>query len=113
MNSISNGTAMLRQAQNAYQAPAMTPHQMASTAAGKNAKEIRKVAVDFEAVFLAEMMKPMFQNIEAAEPFNGGPAAKMWRDMQVQEYGKAIAKAGGVGIADQVFRQMMKAQEAP
>jgi len=113
MNDVSAGTAILRQAQNAYKPQQMTPQQMAGAVAGKNAREIRKVAVDFEAVFLAEMIKPMFQNIEAAEPFNGGPAAKMWRDMQVQEYGKAIAKAGGVGIADQVFRQMMKAQEAP
>ena len=113
MNQISESTVLLRQARNAYRPQTPTPANMARAVAGKTPAEVRRVAEDFEAVFLSEMLKPMFQNIEAAEPFNGGPAAQMWRDMQVQEYGKAIAKAGGVGIADQVFREMMKAQEAP
>ena len=76
-----------------------------------NLREARKVAEDFEAVYLGQMLQPMFQNIEAAEPFGGSPSEKMWRTMQVDEYGKAIAKAGGIGIADAVFREMIKAQE--
>jgi len=113
MNQVSESTVLLRQAQNAYQPQQGATQRMAASLAGKSPREVRKVAEDFEAVFLSQMLKPMFENIEAAEPFNGGPAAKMWKDMQVQEYGKAIARAGGVGIADQVFREMMKAQEAP
>ncbi|MCH7864024.1 MAG: rod-binding protein [Proteobacteria bacterium] len=74
-------------------------------------REGKKVAEEFEAVFLGQMLQPMFQNIEAAEPFGGSPSEKMWRTMQVEEYGKAIAKAGGIGIADAVFREILKAQE--
>ena len=73
--------------------------------------QARKVAEDFEAVFLGQMLQPMFQNINAAEPFGGSASEKMWRTMQVEEYGKAIAKSGGVGIADAVFREIIKAQE--
>lgn len=73
--------------------------------------QARKVAEDFEAVFLGQMLQPMFQNIDAAEPFGGSASEKMWRTMQVEEYGKAIAKSGGVGIADAVFREIIKAQE--
>ena len=69
------------------------------------------MAEDFEAVFLGQMLQPMFQNIDAAEPFGGSPSEKMWRTMQVDEYGKAIAKSGGIGIADAVFREIIKAQE--
>lgn len=76
-----------------------------------NLHEARKVAEDFEAVFLGQMLQPMFQNIDAAEPFGGSPSEKMWRTMQVDEYGKAIAKSGGIGIADAVFREIIKAQE--
>jgi Rod binding domain-containing protein len=32
--------------------------------------------------------------------------------MQVDEYGKAIAKNGGIGIADAVFREILRAQES-
>lgn len=73
--------------------------------------QAREVAEDFEAVFLGQMLQPMFQNIEAAEPFGGSPSEKMWRTMQVEEYGKALAKAGGIGIADFVFREIIKTQE--
>jgi len=71
----------------------------------------RKVAQDFEAFFLGQMMQPMFANVEAAEPFSGGNAEEMWRTLQVDEYGKAIAKSGGIGIADAVFREILRMQE--
>lgn len=77
----------------------------------KNMHQARKIAQDFEAVFLGQMLQPMFQNIETAEPFGGGSSEKMWKAMQVEEYGKAIAKSGGIGLADAVFREIIKAQE--
>ena len=73
--------------------------------------QARKVSEEFEAVFLGQMLQPMFQNINAVEPFGGSSSEKMWRTMQVEEYGKALAKAGGIGIADAVFREMIKTQE--
>ena len=77
----------------------------------ENIRQARKVSEEFEAVFLGQMLQPMFQNIEAAEPFEGGPSEKIWRTMQVEEYGKALSKAGGIGIADAIFREIIKAQE--
>ena len=76
-----------------------------------NMREMRKVAKDFEAVFIAQMLQPMFQNLGAEEPFGGGHGEDVWRSMQVQEYGKAITKAGGIGVADAVLREMIKMQE--
>ncbi|MFC1674115.1 rod-binding protein [Pseudomonadota bacterium] len=35
----------------------------------------------------------------------------MWRSLMVDEYGKSVAKSGGIGIADQVLAQMIKLQE--
>ena len=37
-------------------------------------REGKKVAEEFEAVFLGQMLQPMFKNIYAAEPFGGSPA---------------------------------------
>lgn len=73
--------------------------------------QAKKISEEFEAVFLGQMLKPMFENIEAAEPFGGSSSEKIWQTMQVDEYGKAIAKAGGIGIADAVFREILKTQE--
>ncbi|MBL4615581.1 MAG: rod-binding protein [Magnetovibrio sp.] len=73
--------------------------------------KLRETAQDFEAVFLSQMMKPMFEGIQTDGPFGGGQAEQMYRDLMVDEYGKSIAKAGGIGIADAVFKEMLKMQE--
>lgn len=73
---------------------------------------VRKRAIEFEAVYLAQMLQPMFDDLKAEEPFGGGFGEDVWRSQQVQEYGKAIAESGGVGIADAVARQLIQAQEA-
>ena len=75
-------------------------------------EEMRETAQDFEAVFLSQMLKPMFENLGAEAPFGGGPAEDMWRSLMVDEYGKSMAKNGGIGLADQVLAQMIKLQEA-
>lgn len=71
----------------------------------------RKTATDFEAVFLSQMLQPMFEGIKSEEPFGGGHAEEMWRSMLVDEYGKTLANTGGIGLADQVQRELLRAQE--
>ncbi len=73
--------------------------------------KFKKTAQEFEAVFISEMLRPMFENLEPASPFGGGSGEKIYRDMQIDEYGKAIADAGGIGLADSVMREMIKMQE--
>ncbi|MDH5749633.1 MAG: rod-binding protein [Rhodospirillales bacterium] len=74
-------------------------------------QDAHRVAQDFEAFFLSQVLQPMFSNLGAEEPFGGGAAEDMWRSLMVDEYGKAMAKAGGVGIADSVMRQIIIMQE--
>ncbi len=73
---------------------------------------IRKAAEEFEAVFVAQMLAPMFETIESDTMFGGGPGEDIYRSMMVEEYGKAIARSGGVGIADSVARELLSIQEA-
>lgn len=84
---------------------------MPKPAAGASVAQLRKVSEDFEAVFVAQMLQPMFANLGAEKPFGGGSSEAMWRSLQVEEYGKAIVKNGGIGVADSVFREMLKLQE--
>lgn len=72
---------------------------------------IRQAAVEFEAVFLTEMLTPMFEGMETNELFGGGPGEDIYRSLLVEEYGKALARSGGVGIADAVQREMLRIQE--
>lgn len=79
---------------------------------GASLDKLRETAQDFEAVFLSQMMKPMFEGLSAEGPFGGGPGEDMWRSLMVDEYGKSIAKSGGIGIADAVMGEMLRMQEA-
>jgi peptidoglycan hydrolase FlgJ len=74
-------------------------------------EQTRKVAEDFEAFFLGQMLQPMFSSIEPAEPFGGGHAEKIWKSLMVDEVGKSMAKNGGIGIADMIQRDLLKLQE--
>ena len=80
---------------------------------GKKAtiEQARKVAQDFEAFFLSQMVQPLFANISAEEPFGGGTSEQIWRSLQVDEFGKAMAKQGGVGLSDSILSQILKMQE--
>ena len=77
----------------------------------KQAAKARAAAQDFEAVFLNSMFQHMFTNIGGEGPFGGSGAAGVWRSMLTDEYAKSFAKAGGIGIADQVYRTLMAHQE--
>ena len=68
-------------------------------------------AQDFEAVFLNSMFQQMFTGIGGEGPFGGGGGAGIWRSFLTDEYSKSFAKAGGIGIADQVYRSLMARQE--
>jgi hypothetical protein len=56
-------------------------------------EDVRRVAEEFEAVFIAQMMAPMFQGLETDELFGGGPGEDIYRSVLVEEYGKSIAPA--------------------
>jgi flagellar protein FlgJ len=72
----------------------------------------REQAVDFEAAFLNNMFSQMFTDIDGDGPFGGGGKAGVWRSFLTDEYSKSFAKAGGIGIADHVYRSLINQQEA-
>lgn len=75
------------------------------------AQKAEKVAQDFEAFFLGQMLQPMFSSISVEPPFGGGSAEEVWRSMMVDEMGKAMAKSGGIGLAAHVKREILRLQE--
>ena len=66
---------------------------------------------DFEAVFVNSMFQQMFAGIDGEGPFGGSGATGVWRSFLADEYSKSFVKAGGLGIADQVYRSLMAQQE--
>jgi len=79
--------------------------------APKNMKQIDAAAQDFEAMFLTEMMRPMFEGLQPNELFGGGKAEEIFQGLMLEEYGKIMAQSGGVGIAKYVKAEMIRMQE--
>ncbi len=71
----------------------------------------RKAAEEFEGQFMAEMLKHQFSGLETDGPFGGGHAEETFRSLLVDEYGKQVTRAGGLGLADAIQRQMLRMQE--
>lgn len=70
------------------------------------------VAQDFEAVFITSMLETMGRDVQEGDGFfGGGQGEAMFRSLMNDEYGKQIAAKGGVGIADNVYRFILKSQE--
>ncbi len=79
-------------------------------AKGKLSNKAKTAAQDFEAMFLNSMLQQAFEGVGKG-PFGGGSAAGVWRSLLTDEYAKTFAKAGGIGIADQVQRALLAQQE--
>ena len=90
----------------------LTSAQRAKAAAKTLSPEkMDSVAQEFEAQFLSQMLGTMFSGIETGGELGGGEAEETYRSMLIDEYGKMISRAGGVGVADHVKREMLRLQE--
>lgn len=76
-----------------------------------NPEAAKRTAEDFEAFFLAQMFEHMFSGVEPDAMFGGGEGEDVFRSMMFQEYGKAVAKQGGIGVSDLVQKEILKLQE--
>ncbi len=86
-------------------------NDLSSRVAGIGSRaEAEKIAQEFERMFIAEMLQPMFAGIETDGMFGGGMAEDMFRPMLLDRYAENIAQSGGVGIADAVLAEILRMQ---
>ena len=70
-------------------------------------------AQKFESLTIGEFLTPMFDTIDLSKsPFGGGEGEAAWKPMLIDAMAKEITKAGGLGLAQPVFAQMIHMQEA-
>ena len=70
----------------------------------------QKTATDFEAMFLNSMFSQMTSGLKGEGPFGDTPGTGVWRSMLTEQYSKNFAKAGGVGVATEVYRTLIMQQ---
>lgn len=74
----------------------------------------RKVAQEFESLFLNEMLKSMrsANDVLAKDNPMNTPAARQWQDMYDQQLSVNMSRNGGIGLADVMMRQLSRDKPA-
>lgn len=73
---------------------------------------VRRAAEEFESMFLAQMMEPMFEGLSTDGLGGGGMGEEMFRPMLIQQYAQALSSNGGIGLADNLVRELNRLQAA-
>ena len=79
-------------------------------AAGRRPEDVARTAEAFEAMFLSSMLGVMFKGVEAEAPFSGGPGEDAFKSFLNDAMARSMAKAGGIGLADGLKRELLKLQ---
>lgn len=68
----------------------------------------RKAAREFEALFVGMMLKSMRETVGKDMLAGKGQSDEIYRSLLDQEYAKAIAEQGGLGLAKMIEAQLIK-----
>ena len=69
-----------------------------------------EIAKEFEALFLQEMLQPIFNQIDTNGPFGGGAAEAAFQPLLLQEYAQSISETGGIGVSDAIMNEILRMQ---
>lgn len=81
-------------------------------------QQIQKVSKEFESIFLGYMLKQMRKTVPEDPLFGQSNAKDIFFDMYDDATAKEMAKAGGIGLAIMLYKQLAtldvkKAEETP
>ena len=74
-------------------------------------EKLKKACTDFEALFVARMLKQMRQTIPQNGLLGNGPGKEVYQGFMDQELAKKISQRGGVGLGEKLYRQVVQREE--
>ena len=89
------------------------PAPKAGRAGETNPAAAKKVAQEFEAMFIAQMLKSMRETVGKDTLTGGGRGEETFRSLLDQEYAAEAARTGGIGLARTIERQLAGPTGAP
>jgi len=87
------------------------PYPLTAIRAGRPAvdknSELYKASVDFESLFVRQMLEVMRKTIHRDDDLlNGGMTQDVFEGMLYDEYAKKMAETAGFGLAESIYRQL-------
>ena len=69
-------------------------------------KELKKVCSDFEAIFVAQLLKTMRSSVEKSGLFEESSSSEVYESMFDFEVSKSLAASGGIGLANILYQSL-------
>jgi Rod binding domain-containing protein len=88
--------------------PVQKPHNMTNA----HFASLKEKATELEGVFLNTLMSEMVKASDTEGMFGGGYAEETWRGMLGEEYANNMAGNGGIGLADDILRDLILSQQS-
>ncbi|TFG59169.1 MAG: flagellar biosynthesis protein FlgJ [Spirochaetales bacterium] len=73
---------------------------------GMDNKALKAACMDFEALFIKQMLDAMKKTVPKNDLIERGMAEDIFEDMLYQEYAKSMAQTANLGIADMMYKQL-------
>jgi flagellar protein FlgJ len=74
-------------------------------------EKLKKACSDFEALFLARMLKMMRQSVPSSGLWGNSPGKEIYDSLMDQELGKKMAQREGLGLGKKLYNQVLKREE--
>ena len=81
-----------------------------SPAPSADTLKMQKTAKDFESMFLEQSLDVLNRSEGTDGPLGQNGTGGVYRSMLNKEYAQSIVQSGGIGIGDQVMREMLRMQ---
>lgn len=92
-------------ADRAVQQSGLLARQLQSRKPDKNSS-LYKVCLEFEAIFIKQMLNSMRRTVQKSGLFEGGLAEDIFEDMLYDEYAKKMAENANFGLATMIYSQI-------
>jgi flagellar protein FlgJ len=103
---LKSGTAETLQNAGSFRADAFVKSSSQS-ARDKEELATRKVAREFEALFVGMMLKSMRETVGKDPITDGGHGEEVYRSLLDQEYARIITEHGGIGLSAMLEKQLI------
>ncbi len=70
-------------------------------------KELKDTAEQFESLFIQQLLTEMRKTVPDSDLFGDRKAEKLFESMLDEQLSIAMARAGGIGLSDIIYRQMV------
>lgn len=93
--------------------PTVEPRVPTAPRQGSDPTQVKKVAREFEAMFVGMMLKSMRETVGQDKLTGGGRGEETFRSLLDQEYANEATKSGGVGLARMLEQELARNGQTP